>query len=135
MKASSTAMSSGWGQSCHGTNFKVGFWRTLYALITGKRLLYCESGIVLDDAEIPLEGKEQRYNLDDMHGVWSDDAGATIWKTAVTKAYVCQHPKCMAEAVKRDAQHIETYKDPESRKVLAGWEERNLPGIEYTKPF
>jgi hypothetical protein len=142
MQASQNAMRSGWGQSCHGTNFHVSWWNTLKAIFTGKRLLYCESHLHIPDHPLPLHGEKRGpvhkggYGLDEMHGFWSDEAGECFWKTSVTKAYVCAHPQCIAWAKRRNKEHEEFYASEENRKELSSVMSQigRMPNTNYEIP-
>jgi hypothetical protein len=119
MKASETAMMRGWGQSAHGTNFLFGKWRWLYAMLTGKRVLICANHNRVSNATIPLIYKFDGKTLEDFHGFWSDNAGALLWGTAVTREYVCTNPACVKYAEETNRRHDEYFSDPQHRAEVS----------------
>jgi hypothetical protein len=118
MQASRRAMKRGWGQSVHGTNFKFGFWRWLWAIITGNRVLFCANQNKVENPPIRLIYKRTGKPVDICHGFWSHKAGDEIWTSAVTKGYVCKHPKCLEYAQRNKAAHDEAMSNPEIRREI-----------------
>lgn len=150
MQASRNAMSSGWGQSIHGNhNMRPKWWffRQIYALFTGQRILICGNKNRVENPPIELFYKYDGRNMNEpcgvkperhdyLHGFWSHEAGDWTWKTSVTKDYVCTNPKCLAYAAESKRGHDEYFSNPENVKSIQEVMSKigRMPNTEYFNP-